>query len=291
MKLLGLVVLPLLVLSAGCGSGSTAPTPADAVMRVLTTQNELVTKRNEALVATPTPQEAASTVERYCTELGKIDLAGCPKDFEDAFREHVGSCALIPAAVKQLPSTTPPQAVLDLLSGVSVEAEGATALKEAVNRAGDTWLLAKGIGMGHAPFAYTLDYPIHTGDPTLEYWNTFHRHLLSTRLPIKAETPQSQRFRFELFLQNAIEGILRLTTDGVDSELVDWSQRVVVSLREEMSFGAPTTTNSQVADPSTLRGTAAQQWTKERERLRNEGQALQAKLSEKLKKPFPACGL
>lgn len=291
MKLISLVVLALLGLSAGCGSGSTAPTPADAVFRVLKTQNELVTKRNEALVAAPTPPDAAVTIERYCSDLGKTDLSGCPKDFEDAFREHVRSCALIPEAVKQLPSTTPPQTVLDLLSGVTVEVEGATALKEAVQGAGDSWLLAKDIGLKYAPEAYMLDYPTQTGDPTLEFWNAFHRYLLLMRLPIKADTPDIQRKRFEGSLKTVIGSILSLTTDGVDPELVDWSQRVVVSFREEMTFGSPTVTSAELTGPSTLRGAAAEQWLKERKRLRVEGQALQIKLSEKHNKPFPPCGL
>ena len=244
---------------------------------MLTTQNELVTKRNAALVAAPTPQEVAATVDCYCTDLGKTVLAGCPKDFEDAFREHVRSCALIPAAVKQLPSTTPPQAVLDLLSGVTVEVEGATALKEAVQGAGETWLLAKDIGMKYAPEAYMLDYPTQTGDPTLEFWNACHRFLLLRRL--------------EVSLKTVTGSILSLTTDGVDPELVDWSQRVVVSLREEMTFGSPTVTSAELTEQRTLHGAAAEQWLKERKRLREEGQALQFKLSEKHNKPFPPCGL
>jgi hypothetical protein len=288
MKRLGVVILSLLGLLTGCGSGSTASTPSDAVMRVLKIRYDLVTKRNEATIASSTPPEAAAILDRYCSDLATVDLSGCPKDFADAFREHVRSCSVVPTMVKQLPSATPTQAVLDLLSGWSVEIEGATALQEAIKAAGDTWLLAKGIGAEYVPVAYMLDYPARTGDPTLEYWNALHRLFLSTRLPTKEADPGIRRIQSEGLKRSVVETILGLTTDGVDPELVAWAQRVVVSLREESSFGSPTSIGT---NPSNLRRTESERWKKERDRLSEEGHALQLKLGEKYHRPFPACGL
>jgi hypothetical protein len=290
-KLLGVVILPLLGLLTGCGSGSTASAPSDAVMRVFKTRQELVTKRNEAIVAAPTPPEASAIVGRFCSDLEQVDLSGCPKDFEDAFREHVRSCSAIPAGLNRLPTATPPQAVLNLLSGVPAEVEGAAPLMEAVKTAGDTWLAAKSLGLGYAPSAYMLDYPNKTGDPTLEYWNTFHRVLLGSRLPLKAESPDIRRIQSDGQLKSAVEMILGLSTEGVDPELIAWAQRVVVSVREEISFGAPANLNADANGPSNLRRTESERWKKERDQLREEGHALQLKLGEKCHRPFPACGL
>jgi hypothetical protein len=290
-KFLGVVMLPLLVLLTGCGSGSTASAPSDAVMRVLKTRQEHVTKRNEALVAAPTPSAASVIVGRFCSNLGQVDLSGCPKDFEDAFREHVRRCSAIPAALNQLPTTTPPQAVLNLLSGVPTEVEGAAPLTEAVKIAGDTWLAAKSLGLRYAPVAYMLEYPAQAGDPTLEYWNALHRLFLSTRLPIKPDDPGIVRIQSEGRIKGVVDAILGLTTDGVDPELIAWAQRVVVSLREESSFGSLTSIGTNLSDPSNLRRTESERWKMERDQLREEGHALQLKLGEKCHRPFPACGL
>lgn len=107
----------------GASSKSTAP-EADAILRVLKSQAELVKYRADAEASLTQFSEVAAVWGRFCDEMERLDLTGCPADFRVAFRQHTRSCRDVQAAIAEFPDSGTEMFVVGFLNGLAGQIDG-----------------------------------------------------------------------------------------------------------------------------------------------------------------------
>ncbi len=122
------VLVAAMALLVGCRDQGDAAKPvapeADAILRVLTRHAELVKYRAEAEATLTKFSEVAAVWGRFCDELERLDLTGCPPDFRVAFRQHSRSCRDVQAAIAEFPDSQTEMFVIAFLNGLAGQLDG-----------------------------------------------------------------------------------------------------------------------------------------------------------------------